>query len=129
VFFWQLKLSRLACFIGGLAAALNSGFFSTACWGVGQQILAAGWSFLAVAAIVSTPPRWGWVKFILAGLAVGMVVMEGADVGALISVFVAAFGVFWGLSSEGPIAKRVVRGFGGVAVITIFAFLMAAQTI
>jgi hypothetical protein len=128
-FFRELKLSPTACTLGGLAVALNSGFFSTAIWGVGQQILAAGWCFLALGAIVSNPPRWRWVRFVLAGLATGMVVMEGADVGALISVFIAAFGVWWGLTREGSTAKRVAEGFGGVAVITVFAFFMAAQVV
>jgi hypothetical protein len=128
-FFRELKLSRTASPLGGLAVALNSGFFSTAVWGVGQQILAAGWCFLALGAIVSNPPRWRWVRFPLAGLATGMVVMEGADVGALISFFIAAFGVWWGLTGEGSTPKRVTEGFGGVAVVAIFAFFMAAQVV
>src|SRR6267378_4268774 len=39
-FFRQLKLSPLAAVLGGLAAALNSAFFSTACWGVASQQIA-----------------------------------------------------------------------------------------
>src|SRR5205807_6476904 len=35
--FRQWKLSAPACLLGGLAAALNSDFFSTACWGVAAQ--------------------------------------------------------------------------------------------
>jgi len=38
--FRQLKLARLACVLGGLAAAFNSDFFSTACWGVASQPIA-----------------------------------------------------------------------------------------
>src|SRR2546421_7312354 len=41
-FFRQLRLNAAACFIGGLAVTLNSGFFSTGCLGVGQQIVAGG---------------------------------------------------------------------------------------
>src|SRR6266481_4688696 len=33
-FFRRLGLAPLACVLGGLAATLNSGFFSAACWGV-----------------------------------------------------------------------------------------------
>src|SRR5882672_4523805 len=36
--FWRLKLSPLACILGGLAAALSSHFLSTACWGVAAQV-------------------------------------------------------------------------------------------
>ena len=33
-FFRQLDLAPLACFLGSIAATLNSSFFSAACWGV-----------------------------------------------------------------------------------------------
>ena len=53
-FFRQLKFSPLAATLGGLAAALNSAFFSTACWGVASQQIAIGFSYFALALIVST---------------------------------------------------------------------------
>ncbi|MCX8092434.1 MAG: hypothetical protein N3I86_16135, partial [Verrucomicrobiae bacterium] len=91
VFFRQLQLSTTACFLGGLAAALNSDFFSTACWGVGSQTVAFGFDFLALAAVVGAPPRWRWAGYALAGLCVGLNVMDAADIGAIFSLFVAAF--------------------------------------
>lgn len=91
VFFRQLRLSPSACFLGGLAAALNSDFFSTACWGVGSQTVAFGFDFLALAAVVGSPPRWRWAGYALCGLCVGLNVMEAADIGAIFSLFVAAF--------------------------------------
>lgn len=91
VFFRQLQLSTPACFLGGLAAALNSDFFSTACWGVASQTVAFGFDFLALAAVVGSPPRWRWAGYALCGLCVGLNVMEAADIGALFSLFVAAF--------------------------------------
>src|SRR5229473_120494 len=33
-FFRQLRLAPVACVLGAIAATLNSGFFSAACWGV-----------------------------------------------------------------------------------------------
>jgi hypothetical protein len=36
-FFRQSELAPLACFLGALAAVLNSSFFSAACWGVGSR--------------------------------------------------------------------------------------------
>src|ERR1035437_3253529 len=94
-FFRQLKLSPLAAALGGLAAALNSTFFATACWGVASQQIAIGFSYFALALVVSntpeTPALTRWVRWALAGLAVGVNVMQGADIGAIFSVFIAAF--------------------------------------
>jgi hypothetical protein len=56
--FRQWKLSPLACILGAAAAALNSDFFSTACWGVASQPLSFGCDFLALAALADeTSPR------------------------------------------------------------------------
>ena len=81
----------MACIVGGLAAALNSSFFSAACWGVAAHPLTIGLSFFALAALVDTSSRLRWLRVAVAGLTVGMGVMEGADIGAIFSVYVAAF--------------------------------------
>jgi hypothetical protein len=103
-FFRQLKFSPLAATLGGLAAALNSAFFSTACWGVASQQIAIGFSYFALALIVSntpeTPALTRWVRWALAGLAVGVNVMHGSDIGAIFSVFIAAFVLFKTLVDE-----------------------------
>src|SRR5262249_8032080 len=39
-FFRKLGLSPVACVLGGLAATLNSGFLSAACWGVAAHPIA-----------------------------------------------------------------------------------------
>jgi hypothetical protein len=127
--FRQLKLSALACVLGGLAAALNSDFFSTACWGVGAQTIGFGFEFLALAALVSAPPRWPWLRLPLAGLAVGLGVMEAADIGAIFSVFVAAFVLYHAWVSESTPARRVGFGLVQVVVVAGFAAFIAAQTI
>src|SRR5437868_4155838 len=62
-FFRQLGFAPLACILGGLAASLNSVFFSAACWGVGTHPLTAGMNFFALAALAdnsgnSSPRRW-----------------------------------------------------------------------
>ena len=97
-FFRQLKLSPLAATLGALAATLNSTFFATACWGVATQQIAIGMDFFALALVVSntseTPALIRWTRLALAGLAVGVNVMEAADIGAIFSVFVAAFVLF-----------------------------------
>ncbi len=53
-FFRQLKLSAMACLLGGLAAALNSDFFSTGCWGVASHPITVGMAFFAMAALLKT---------------------------------------------------------------------------
>jgi len=99
--FRQWKLTPVACVLGGLAAAMNSDFLSTACWGVASQPLSFGLDFLALAALTDeTSPR-RWLRVALAGLAVGMGVMEAFDIGAIFSVVIAAYVLFQALAGEG----------------------------
>jgi hypothetical protein len=133
-FFRQLKLSPLAAALGGLAAALNSAFFSTACWGVASQQIAIGFSYFALALVVSntpeTPVLTRWVRWALAGLAVGVNVMHGADIGAIFSVFIAAFVLFKTVTEEsGTIPAKLGRSVARVTVIAVFAGFMAIQTV
>jgi hypothetical protein len=133
-FFRQLKFSPLAATLGGVAAALNSAFFSTACWGVASQQVAIGFSYFALALVVSntpeTPALTRWIRWALAGLAVGVNVMQGADIGAIFSVFIAAFVLFKTLVDEsGSIAAKLGRSVGRVAVIAVFAGFIAFQTV
>src|SRR5882672_3125982 len=86
--FRQWKLAPLACVLGGLAAALSSHFFSTACWGVAAQVICVGMSFVAAGLLADTASPRSWVKVAIAGMAVGMCVMEGYDIGAIFSLFV-----------------------------------------
>ena len=61
--------------------------------------------FLALALVVSnspeTPALTRWMRLALAGLAVGINVTEAADIGAIFSLFVAAFVLFKALTEEG----------------------------
>jgi len=132
-FFRQLKLMPLAALLAALAAALTSTFFSDACWGTASHQIALGLDFLALALIVSNSPTtpWflRWTRLALAGLAVGMNVMEAVDIGAIFSLFVAAFALFHSIvdGAPGPIVKKVGRGFARVAVIALFAVFLATQ--
>ena len=133
-FFRQLKLAPLAATLGALAATLNSTFFATACWGVATQQIAIGMDFFALALVVSntseTPALIRWTRLALAGLAVGVNVMEAADIGAIFSLFVAAFVLFRAITDEAGAAwAKVGRGIGRVAVIALFAGFIATQTI
>ncbi len=134
IFFWQLKLSPLAATLGALAAMLNSTFFSSACWGVGPQETALGLVFIALALIVgcqsTTPWLVRWTRLALAGLCVGMNVMEAADIGALYSMLVALFAFFHALSeSDGTVLRKAIRGVSGVAVVAAFALFIAIQSV
>ena len=128
-FFRRLGLAPLACVLGGLAAMLNSGFFSAACWGVASHSICIGMNFFALALLVDRTPRRRWAKVALAGMAVGMGVVEGADVGAIFSLYVAAFVIYQAFVAEGQPWKNVAGGISRVAVVALFAAFMAAQLI
>ncbi|MCX6928823.1 MAG: hypothetical protein NT154_37265, partial [Verrucomicrobia bacterium] len=127
--FRQWKFSPLACVLGGLAATLNSAFFSAACWGVGSQEICFGLDFLALAALADqTSPR-RWLRVILAGFAVGMGVMEAFDLGAIFSLVIAAYIVFQPLAGEGTMSERLTRSAGRLALVAAFAAFIAAATV
>ena len=133
-FFRQLRLSPLAAVLGALAATLNSSFFACACWGVGPQEIAIGMDFFALALVVSnspaTPALVRWTRLALAGLAVGMNVMEAGDIGAIFSVFVAAFVFYKSFADEGgSVAAKAGRGIAQVVIIAAFAGFIALQTV
>ncbi len=133
-FFRRLKLSPLAATLGALAATLNSRFFGTACWGVAPQQIAIGMDFFALALVVSntpeTPARIRWTRLALAGLAVGINVMEASDIGAIFSLFIAIFVFFRSVAGEnGSAWGKAGRGIGHVAMIALFAGFIAFQTV
>ena len=127
--FRQWKLSPLACALGAIAAALNSDFFSTACWGVASQPICFGLNFLALAALADeTSPR-RWLRVMLAGFAVGLGVMEAFDIGAIFSIVVAAFALFQALVGAGGMPQRVVRAATRLGVVAGCAAQIAASAV
>jgi hypothetical protein len=126
VFFREMKLSAPACVLGGLAAMLHSTFFSVACWGIAAHTLTIAMTFLALAALTDTTSPRRWMRTVLAGLCVGMGVAEGADVGALCSLFVALFLVCQAWITAGPRVKNLLIGGARLAVIAVCAALLAA---
>lgn len=130
--FRQLRLAPVACILGGLAAALNSDFFSTSCWGVSTQVIGFGFMFMAIGLIASPCIKRQWIRVILAGLAVGVAVIEAYDIGALFSLFVAAFVIYHALfltESPAPVAKKAGRGFLRLALVAGFAAFIAAHSL
>jgi hypothetical protein len=122
----------MVCLLGGIAAELNSNFFSNACWGVGTRCSALAATFLALAAIWSS--REGsfglrLMKLALAGLATGMAVVEGADNGVFFSLFIGAFAIFVPLTREGSFPARALQSALTTVIVVVFSFFMAYQTV
>ena len=135
VFFRQLRLAPWACIIGAVAATLNSDFFSTSCWGIVPQPICVGACFLSLAALARVGEGTilrSWVRIVLAGFAVGMAVVQGADVGALFSLFVAAYVVYQALFLDDQ-SSAVGRKFGfalaRVGIVAVFAVFIATHTL
>ena len=110
----------MVCVLGGLAAGMNMHCFSNACWGLGTWNISISMIFLAVAALVTDSIRQTWIKAILAGLAVGMAVMEGFDSGAIMSVYVGIFTAFFCWITESTVAKRLIKTRLGWGVAGVF---------
>jgi hypothetical protein len=139
--FWRWKLSPVACVLGGVAAALSGHFLSTACWGVAAQVICVAMNFLAIGLVADCSSRRRWVSTALAGMAVGMGVMEGYDIGAIFSIFVAAFVLYhsWAATSSQPVsglavgkpspARALIFGIVKVAVVAAFAAFLATQAV
>jgi len=133
-FFQQLRLTPLACALGALAMVLNSSFFSGACWGVASQEIAVGMDCLALALIAGSAAaasrRERWVRWALAGLCVGMNVIEAADIGVLFSLLVALFVFVHALvTADGAPLQRTLRGVGRVTVVAGFAGFIGFQSV
>jgi hypothetical protein len=128
-YFRQLGFRPWVCVLGGFASSLNMNYFSNACWGLGSRALALAGIFLALAALANGRGRFFLARCALAGLGVGLSIMEGADNGAIFSLYVAAFGFFVTIIQEGPLAWKAAKGVSRVAIVAVFAALLAAQTL
>ena len=115
----------------GLAAALNSNLFSNACWGLSSRAFLVGVTFLAVGAISSPRRSQVWVRCTFAGLAVGMGILEAADIGVIFSLAIAAFTLVTAIGTTPGQGRWGGIGWGGVkvGVIAVFAAVVAWQSI
>ena len=129
-FFRRAGLSSLAAVVGGIGACLTTSYFSNVCWGSIPPTIAFGLDLLAMGALIKRDNLPVWLAPALAGFAVGMNVVEAADIGALLSLVVAAFAFFQALAEDNaPLASRVARGFWRTAVVAIFAGFIAAYSV
>jgi hypothetical protein len=132
VFLRQLGLAPVACVVAALAAMLNSDFFSTACWGLGSQPICFAANYLALALMTNLgEARHPWVRTVLAGFCVGWGVMEAFDIGAIFSLFTAAYVVYqsWNTQEAAPWTGKLRLGVTRVAVVAVCAGLIAIQTL
>ncbi|MEN9675542.1 MAG: hypothetical protein RIS76_1438 [Verrucomicrobiota bacterium] len=122
--------ARPVCVILGLAAALNTNFVSHAGWGLGARAVTLGFTFLALAALSEVDRRRFWARAILAGIAVGFAVVEGADVGAIFSLYVAAYALYagWVELALQP-ARRALLVVGRLALIAVCAGWIASYVL
>lgn len=128
--FRTLGFRQVVCVIGALAAMLNMDSFSHATWGLPSRALTQGSAMLAIAALYSANRGRSWIKAALAGMCVGMGIVEGFDVGALYSLHVAAFGLFIALAPNPKInGKAAGIGIARVAVVALCAGLFAAHAL
>jgi hypothetical protein len=128
--FRRFGMSAMTSILAGLAACLTTGYFSNACWGAAPPIIAFGMDFLALGALAKKDKFPFWIAPALGGMAVGINVMEAADVGALFSMMVAAFAVYQAMIEEGaPMMTRVVRGVSRTIIVAAFAGFIAAYAV
>lgn len=127
--FRQLGFRPWIGLLGALAAALNTDFFSYACWGLGTLTLCMAWGFVALAALVTPGTKQAWLRAVVAGFAVGMAILEGLDSGAILSLYIAAFVVFQTVQA-GPTQVRAWGvGVLRVGVVAVVAALVATAAL
>lgn len=115
--------------LAGLAAALNANFFSYACWGLAARPLTLGVLLLGIAALWGPERRHWLIKTILAGFTIGVGLMESYDVGAIFSLYLAAFAFFLAVIDAPKPLPGAGRGLLRVAVLAVCAAIMAAHTL
>ncbi len=117
----------MVCCLAAVAGSLNTDFLSYACWGLGPLPLAVGLVFLGMAALTSKSTHRLWLRASLAGLAVGMAVLEGLDAGAILSLYVAGFVLSQALRSSSSGMQRWWSSFAQLALVSIVAAFVAYQ--
>ena len=116
--------------LSGIAAALASNPVSYACWGLPAKAFSLGFTLLALAGLAGRDTGWRrWISIAAAGLATGLNVSEGGDIGAILSLYVAAFLVWqcWTESIETP--RKLWNAAMRLTAVVVFAGWIAAHAI
>lgn len=130
VFLRSIGLSYVAATLGGMAAMLNGDFLSMACWGIVTWCTCIGLCYLAIAALADERPRRRWLRVLIAGATLGLAISDGADVGAIFSLCVAAFIVYQAFIAKGSsLPVRLSKGVITTAVVAVASALVAFHTI
>ncbi len=130
-FFSRAGMAPIASVLGALAACFTTNYFSDGCWGAAPAVFAFGMDFFAMGALIKRDKLPFWLAPALAGLAVGINVVEAADIGVLFSLVIAAFVLYHSIVAENGAAvfARAFRGIGRIAIVTVFAVFIAAYGI
>ena len=126
---------KLGCSLGvavavGLAAALNSNPFSYACWGLPGKAMALGSALFALACLFTRAAGWRrWLLVALAGFATGLTVMEGGDVGAILSLYVGLFAIWQAFESKADFGRSVITRGSQILLLVVCAGWIAIHTV
>ena len=116
--------------LSGISAALASNPVSYACWGLPAKAFSLGFTLLALAGLAGRDTGWRrGLSIAAAGLATGLNVSEGGDIGAILSLYVAAFLVWqcWTESIETP--RKLWNAAMRLTAVVVFAGWIAAHAI
>jgi Bacterial membrane protein YfhO len=126
----QAGLKPWVAILTGLAAGLNSNFVSYACWGLPPKAATLAMILFACGLIVGKAEGWRfWVRAVLAGFATGLAVVEGADVGAILSLYVASFAAWHSLTSLGINKTVAIRRSLWLLIVPLFAAWISAHSL
>ncbi|MEY4691461.1 MAG: hypothetical protein RIT19_1786 [Verrucomicrobiota bacterium] len=128
----QAGLDRRTGILVGIAAALNSNPVSYACWGLPPKALTQGFALLAMGLLARSMKERGWRSWgrvLLAGLSVGLCVTEGADVGAIFSLLVAAFTLMATVAGSSGKPTGWPAGFLRLGMVSCCAAWLAAHSL
>ncbi len=130
VLLWRFGFRHSVCALAAVAAMLNMNTFSHSCWGLPSRSWTLASTFLALAALRTGVDRRPFLTALLAGLAVANGVMEGFDVGAIFSIYVAAFAGFLALShSSASLSAKLGDAVKRVAIVALFSAVCAAAAL
>jgi hypothetical protein len=128
-FFRRAGFHPWVCLLGALAATLNSNVFSNSCWGLPTRALTLAGVFLALTALQRDNGYRSWIRAALAGAALGISLMEGYDVAAIFSLYVAGYALFVACAEKGLKAQSFVHGIGRIVVVALVAAVVSTQTL
>lgn len=122
--------SRPTALLTALAAALNSNVLSYACWGLPGKAVALAFVLFAVGLLSGGATGWRrFAQVAVAGFCVGLTVIEGADVGAILSLYVAAFVVWQAVTVSGRDMAGMAQGGIRLALVAVCAGWLAAHAL